>query len=130
MKADIRQRGDRRAPMPRDRYRATARHTGVRARLRRPLVLLDAAFLAIGLLFVLYSIPRVAGVMGTGADDLGTQIAQLFPSSQGTRAIDLPAGGGTVTAADPILLELADFTREPVLKLNGHVPGLDRKSVV
>ena len=41
MNASVRAGRSRRAPMDRDRYRSVARRTGVKARLRRPLVILD-----------------------------------------------------------------------------------------
>ena len=123
VKADIRERGTRRIPVPRDRYRATARRTGIQARLRPRIIVLDAVFALMGLLFALYAGPRMAGVVGGGVDELGAQFLQLFPSAQGTKAIDLPSGGANVTVSDPILQGLVDFTREPALTLSGRIPS-------
>jgi hypothetical protein len=120
MKAFVRQ--ERRSPIPRDRFRAAARHTGVRARLRRPLVLIDAALLALALVFVLTASPWVAGAFGSGVAQFGTKVGELFPTGEGTKIIDLPSGGGTVTA-DPTAQNLPDFTKEPALTLNGRVPS-------
>lgn len=114
-------RETRRPPVPRERYRAVARHTGVRTRLRRWPRRLDAAVLVVATLFVLAATPRFAGAVGTGVDDFGERMAALFPALQGSKAIDLPSGGGTVTT-DPVALNLPDFTKEPVLALAGRVP--------
>lgn len=119
MRASI--RDARRPPVPRERYRAVARGTGVQARLRRPMRALDAAILVAAALFVLVATPRVAGAVGTGVDDFGSRLAALFPALQGSRPIELPSGGGSVTT-DPVALDLPDFTREPALALRGRVP--------
>lgn len=79
-------------------------------------------FVTAGLLFALYAGPRIGGLVGGSFDDVGAQIAALFPSG-GTKAIDLPSGGANVTAADPILQGLVEFTREPALTINGRVPS-------
>lgn len=120
MKATVRE--ERRVPVPRERYRALARHTGVRARLRRPLHLVDGAVLVLaGAFLIFFAGPSLGGALGDGADDIRAQLSAMFPSLQGTRAIELPSGGGTV-AADPVASGLPDFTREPLLTVNGRVP--------
>src|SRR5882762_6042342 len=118
MKAIANPRRSRRIPMERDRYRAVARVSGVRPRLRRPLVAIDAALIALAIVFVLVASPRIAGALGSGADDFGAKLADAFPTLQGSKPIDLPTTGATVTtqlAAD----NLPDFTRDPSLKLTG-----------
>lgn len=93
----------------------------MQARLRRAPWWLDAAILIGAALFVLMATPRVAGVVGTGVDDFGSRMAALFPALQGSRPIELPSGGGSVTT-DPVALDLPDFTREAALALRGRVP--------
>jgi hypothetical protein len=115
-------RSERRTRVPRERYRAVARHTGVRARLRKPLLVLDAALLGLAVLFLAVASPRVAAAVSIGIDDLGVRVGELFPTAQGSKQIDLPSGGGTVTA-DPVAVNLPDFTREPALVLDGRVPS-------
>jgi hypothetical protein len=122
MRAAARGEGTRRVRMPRDRYRAVARVSGVRPRLRRTVLAIDLAVLVLALGFVVVATPRVAAALGSGVDDFGARIAELFPSQQGSKPIDLPTTGGTVTAqlaAD----NLPDFTREPSLTLTGRVPA-------
>jgi hypothetical protein len=122
MKAIANPRRSRRTPMERDRYRAVARVSGVRPRLRRPRIAIDAALIAIAIVFVLLATPRIASAVGAGADDFGAKLAEIFPALQGSKPIDLPTTGATVTtqlAAD----NLPDFTREPSLKLTGRVPA-------
>ena len=109
--------------MTRDRYRAVARVSGVRPRLRRTILAIDLALLAIAAVFVIFfATPRIAGVVGTGFDDLAAKMGEFFPTLAGSKPIDLPTTGGTVTtqlAAD----NLPDFTRDPALKLTGRVPA-------
>jgi hypothetical protein len=70
---------------------------------------------------VLVASPRVGGPLGSGADDFGARLAQVFPALPGDRPIDLPSGGGAVSG-DIAAQNLPDFTKEPVLKLTGRVP--------
>jgi len=119
----MRRADTRRARVQRDHYRAVARRTGVQARLRRPIPALNAAILVVAGLFVAYASPHVAGALGTGAADFTSSFFDVFPQEQGTRSIDLPNGGATVSAADPVLNGLPDFTKDPALVLKGQVPG-------
>ena len=123
MRAVARGGRSRRTPMTRDRYRAVARVSGVRPRLRRTVLAIDLVLLAIAAAFVIFvATPRVGGVLASAADDFGARVADLFPSQPGSKPIDLPTTGGTVSAqlaAD----NLPDFTREPSLKLTGRVPA-------
>lgn len=122
MKASSPIRAARRAPVPRRRYRSVARVSGVRPRLRRPGRIFDAVILGIALLFVLLATPPILGAVGSGFDDLGVRLGEAFPALQGSKPIDLPSGGGTVSA-DISAQGIPDFTREPVLVVSGRVPA-------
>ncbi len=74
-----------------------------------------------GAFLIFVAAPWVAGAVGGALDDARAQLGEMFPALQGTRAIDLPSGGGAVTA-DPVAKDLPDFTREPALNLVGRVP--------
>lgn len=106
----------------RDRYRAVARRTGVKARLRPAAPVLNAVILVAALVFVLSASPLLAGAIGQGVSQLGASLGDVFPQQQGTRTLELPNGGGTVTAADPVAEGLPDFTKDPALTLKGAVP--------
>ena len=122
MKAFSGSRSSRRVPVPRERYRAVARVSGVRPRLRRPAQALNAAILILAVLFVVVSTPRIAGVVGSGFDDLGARLGEAFPALQGTKPIDLPSGGGTISA-EISAQNIPDFTRVPQLVVGGRVPA-------
>ena len=100
-----------------------ARHTGVQARLPRPIPALNAGILVLAGLFILYTTPLVGGALGSGVSELTTSFGDVFPQGQGTRSIDLPSGGASVTAADPVAQGLPDFTKDPALTLKGAVPA-------
>lgn len=112
----------RRVPVPRERYRATARSAGLGPRFRRALGARDAVLLGAALVFLLVASPLAGRVIEAGAADLGTRLGELFSANAGTGTIDLPGTGGTVTA-QPIADGLPEYTREPQLALVGHVPS-------
>src|SRR5206468_391097 len=114
--------GPRRAPMDRQRYRRAARQTGIKTRLPRRLVLIDLALLAVAFFFMLLAGPRIGGAMSTGFDEFGGQLGALFPSAEGSKAIDLPPTAGNVSAQLPAD-NVPDFVRDPDLKLTGRVPA-------
>jgi hypothetical protein len=76
---------------------------------------------------VLVMLPRVAGGIGEGAQELatslGSSIANSIPLLQGSGAIDLPVGAGATVGAAPVVLGLPTFTREAQLQLTGRVPA-------
>lgn len=111
---------DRRVPVPRDRYRAVARQSGIAARLRRR-PQLELAVLAAAVLFMVAITPRLSDGFVSGIASIGTSLTQLGSTEQGNRSIDLPSGGGTVTAA-PVASGLPDFTNQPALTVNGQIP--------
>jgi hypothetical protein len=116
-------RAPRRSPVVRDRYRSVARHSGVAPRLalERPPAVLTALVLGMALWFVSEASPRLGGVLAAGADDFGARLGELFPALQGNKPIELPTGGGTVSAS--IVATLPDFTRDPQMKISGRIPG-------
>src|SRR2546427_834080 len=99
--------GPRRAPMDRQRYRRAARQTGIKTRLRRRLVLVDLALLAVAFVFVLLAGPRIGGAMSRSFDEFGGQPRALFPDAPGSKVLDRqpptlavtrPASGDSVEA--------------------------------
>lgn len=116
------ERPTRRLPVARERYRAVARHTGIRKRLRRPIAILDGVVLVLASGFLLVAGPYVGDAVGAGVGELRAQVAEMFPALQGSKAIELPSGG-TAVAAEPVAKDLPDFTREPALALTGRVPS-------
>ena len=83
--------------MSRDRYRATARVSGVAPKRLRAPRLFDAAIVAVALVFVVLVGPRIGEVLSASGEDLGARLAEIFPQLQGSKPIDLPTGGGTVS---------------------------------
>src|SRR6266850_612371 len=78
MRAVARGGRSRRTPMTRDRYRAVARVSGVRPRLRRTVLAIDLVLLAIAAAFVIFiATPRVGGVLASAADDFGGRVPDL-----------------------------------------------------
>jgi len=116
-------RAARRAPIGRDLYRAVARHSGVSPKLaiRRPPRFFTAGVLAVALLFVMATAPRIGSAMSNAGAEIGARLAEAFPALEGSRSIELPSGGGTVNA--DISATLPDFTRDPQVKVAGRVPG-------
>ena len=101
-----------------------ARHSGVAPKLEtlRPPRYFTVGVLAIALLFVLSTAPRIGSAMTAVAADIGARITEVFPAPEGSKPIDLPSSGGTVISAD-ISATLPDFTRDPQVKVAGRIPG-------
>lgn len=112
----------KRLRVERERYRATARGAGVAPRLRRPLRALDAAIVVVALVFILVAAPRLGGFVGTGFDDLEAKLGEIFPTLQGSKPIDLPSSGGTVSG-DISAQNMPDYTRDPQLVVAGRIPA-------
>ena len=121
MKAFSAARPAKRHPVDRDRYRATARVAGVAPRRRRAHRAFDAAIVGLAVLFILLISPRIGAALSASGEDLGARFAELFPQLQGTKPIDLPTGGGTVSG-DIAAQNIPDFTRDPLLNLTGRLP--------
>ena len=111
----------RRAPVERDRYRSTARTAGVKRRLRRAPIAVDAVVLAVAAVFVLLAGPFVGSAVDQGLRQIGEGVGSIFPTTEGRR-IDLPTTSGVV-GAEPVVSGLPDFTREPELLISGRVPS-------
>jgi hypothetical protein len=116
-------RAHRRNPVGRDRYRAVARGSGVapKLQLQRPPLAFTVIALALALVFVLQTGPRIASALDTGFGDFSGKLGEIFPQLGGNKPIELPSGGGTVNA--DITALLPDFTRDPQVKVAGRIPG-------
>jgi hypothetical protein len=77
---------------------------------------------ALAVLFVLLISPRIGAALSASGEDLGARFAEIFPQLQGTKPIDLPTGGGTVSG-DIAAQNIPDFTRDPLLNLTGRLPA-------
>jgi hypothetical protein len=111
----------RRDPVPRDRYRAIARGAGVRGPARARWV--DASLAVTLGVAAIIVLPRAAGAIGAGFEQLVASVQAAIPLLQGRGSIDLPAGGSTSIGAAPIADSLPAYTREPLLQLTGKVPS-------
>src|SRR5882762_3660029 len=112
----------RRAPISRVRYRAIARGAGARRGPFRPRWI-DAALVGALAIVLLIAVPRAAGAVGVGFEQVITSIQSAIPLLQGRGSIELPAGGSSSVGAAPIADSLPAYTREPQLQLTGKVPS-------
>ncbi len=115
-------RARRERQITRDQYRSYARVSGVRPRLRKTVIAVDVVLLVVAVIFVFVSAPRVAGALGAGIAQFGTNVGDLFPSNQGTKPIDIPTTGAQVSTSLP-LDGVPDYVRDPSLKVSGKVPS-------
>ena len=123
MKAHTNAVRSRRPRVPRDRYRATARTAGVRARMRRPLIAFHAVILVIAAGFVIFTGPLVGSALDSAGRQLGESVGNVFPALEGGgKKLDLPTTGGNV-GAEPVVQGLPDFTRDAQLQIAGRVPS-------
>src|SRR5205807_1729819 len=111
----------RRDSVSRDRYRAIARSAGVRGPARPRWV--DAALAVALAVAALIALPRAAAAVGSGFEQLVTQVQSAIPLLQGRGSIELPAGGSSSVGAAPIADTLPAYTRDPQLKITGKVPS-------
>ena len=111
----------RRAPISRDRYRAVARGAGVPRPARRRA--LDLSLVVIVAIATVAALPRVAGGVGLGIEQLVASVQSSIPLLQGRGDLQLPAGGSTSIGAAPVVDALPSYTREPQLQLSGRVPS-------
>jgi hypothetical protein len=113
----------RRARVPRDTYRATARSVGIAPRLRRRTLALDAAILAVAAAFVIATGPLVGSGVADGIRQITASVSESIGGQLGTAQIELPSGAGNVGGAEPVVNGLPDFTRDVELPLAGRVPS-------
>jgi hypothetical protein len=113
----------RRKGVPRDTYRATARSVGIKPRLRKRTVILDAAILAVAAAFVIMTGPIIVSGVGEGIRQITASVSESIGGQLGTAQIELPSGAGTVGGAEPLINGLPDFTRDAELQLSGRVPS-------
>ena len=113
----------RRTRVPRDTYRATARSVGIAPRLRRRTLALDAAILAVAVVFLIMTGPVVGSGIGDAIRQITTSVSESIGGQQGTAQIELPSGAGNVVGAEPVVNGLPDFTQDRELHLSGRVPS-------
>ena len=113
----------RRTRVPRDTYRATARAVGIAPRLRRRTLALDAAILAVAVVFLIVTGPVIGSGIGDALHQITTSVSESIGGQQGTAQIELPSGAGNVVGAEPVVNGLPDFTQERELQLSGRVPS-------
>lgn len=113
----------RRTRVPRDTYRATARSVGIKPRLRKRTVILDAAILAVAGAFVIMTGPVIGSGVGEGIRQITASVSESIRGQLGTAQIELPSGAGSVGGAEPVVNGLPDFTRDTELQLSGRVPS-------
>ena len=113
----------RRTRVPRDTYRASARSVGIAPRLRRRTIILDAAILAMAAAFVIMTGPVVGSSVSEGVRQLTASLGESLVGQLGSAQIELPATGGNVGGAEPVVNGLPDFTQETELQLSGRVPS-------
>src|SRR2546427_9756839 len=89
----------RRAPISRDRYRAVARGAGVPRPARRRA--LDLSLVVIIAISTLVALPRVAGGVGAGIEQLVASVQSSVPLLQGRGGLQLPARGRPSIGAAP-----------------------------
>jgi hypothetical protein len=104
-------------------YRATARSVGIAPRLRKRTALLDAAILVVAGGFLLLTGPLIGSAIGDGIREITTSLGESIGGQLGSGQIELPAGGGNVVSAEPVINGLPDFTRDSELQISGRVPS-------
>ena len=88
----------------------------------RPRVL-DLALVVSLAIAALVALPRLAGGVGAGFEQLVASVQTSIPLLQGRSDLQLPAGGSTSVGAAPVVDALPAYTREPQLMLSGRVPS-------
>jgi glucodextranase-like protein len=96
---------------------------GIAPRLRKRMPLFDAAILILAGVFLLMTGPVIGSAVGDGIRQITTSVGESITGQLGSGQIELPAGGGNVVSADPVINGLPDFTQDSELQISGRVPS-------
>jgi hypothetical protein len=91
--------------------------------LRRRTVVLDAAILALAVLFLILTGPLVGTAVSDGIRQITASVTETIAGQLGNGQIELPAGAANVAGAEPVVNGLPDFTRDAELQISGRVPS-------
>jgi hypothetical protein len=87
------------------------------------MALLDAAILVLAGVFLLLTGPVIGAAIGDGIRQITASVGQSISGQLGSGQIELPAGGGNVVSAEPVINGLPDFTQDAELQISGRVPS-------
>jgi hypothetical protein len=96
---------------------------GIAPRLRKRMPLFDAAILILAGLFLLLTGPVIGSALGDGIRQITASVGESISGQLGSGQIELPAGGGNVVSAEPVINGLPDFTQDSELQISGRVPS-------
>lgn len=96
---------------------------GIAPRLRKRMALLDAAILIVAGVFLLLTGPIISSAIGDGIRQITASVGESIGGQLGSGQIELPAGGGSIVSAEPVINGLPDFTRDSELQISGRVPS-------
>ena len=96
---------------------------GIAPRLRKRTPLFDAAILILAGLFLLLTGPVIGSAVGDGIREITATVGKSISGQLGSGQIELPAGGGNVVSAEPVINGLPDFTQDSELQISGRVPS-------
>jgi hypothetical protein len=96
---------------------------GIAPRLRKRMALLDAAILVLAGVFLLLTGPVIGSAIGDGIRQITSSVGESISGQLGSGQIELPAGGGNVVSAEPVINGLPDFTQDAELQISGRVPS-------
>ena len=96
---------------------------GIAPRLRKRMPLLDAAILILAGVFLLMTGPVIGSAIGDGIQQITASVGESIAGQLGSGQIELPAGGGNVVSAEPVINGLPDFTQDSELQISGRVPS-------
>ena len=91
----------RRPRVSRDAYRATARSVGIAPRLRRRIVILDVAILAVAGAFLLLTGPLIGSAVSDGVRQITEGVGQSLGGQLGTAQIELPSSPASIAWVSP-----------------------------
>lgn len=91
--------------------------------MRRRTLLFDAAILVVAGAFLILTGPIIGSSIGDGIRQITASVSESIAGQPGSGQIELPAGGGNVVSAEPVVNGLPDFTRDAELQFSGRVPS-------